>query len=363
MPRIAIVYLAFYFQPEYINRMVAALQQNTYPRERIELIIVCNPHPTDPPIASYIEARVLPESGRTLPRITLIKNERNFGFAKGNNIGIAHALARGFDFIFLLNNDAYPASGAFEPLVSVMEADPSVVIAQPLLLLHQARELVNSSGNMIHFLGFGFCRDYRRRASELTLGAVVDIPYASGAALLVRASFIRNHGALDEDLLTYHEDLEWSLRARSRGYRVVLVRNAVAYHEYEFLRSIKKYFLMERNRFAVLLMYFKVPTLLTLTPAFILMEAGTFIFALIGGWWREKLRVYTYWFRPAHWRLWLRKRSRIQAARAVSDKALTRECTGRIEFQEAAAMHPLVRFVGNPFFSTYWGVVRRCMWW
>ena len=62
----------------------------------------------------------------------------------------------------------------------------------------------------------------------------VEIPYASGAAMLVKSDVVRDIGLLDADLFMYHDDLDWSLRARLRGHRIVLSAKSVVYHRYEF---------------------------------------------------------------------------------------------------------------------------------
>lgn len=355
--------MSFHCEP-YIPLVLPAVEKLTYPKDRIEWVIVDNPHPTHGASVPFLEKEVMPKSGITLPKVTILANKENLGFAGGNNVGVEYAIAKGFEYVFFLNNDAYPAADCFEQLVRVTEKDAGIGIAQSLILLHQEPTKINTSGNAIHYMGFGFCNDYKKEFHKESYPPVMEIPYASGAAMLMRTSLLKEIGGWDTDLFLYHEDMELSLRSRMlAGKRVVLVRDAICFHAYEFSRSIQKYFWMERNRFAVWLMYLRPWTLLLIAPATIAMELGQFAFSFMRGWWREKLKVYSYWLQPSSWMLWLRKRKIIQQKRIVGDRPLAQFFVGRILFQEEAVEHPLLKYVANPVFAAYWWVVRKLIWW
>lgn len=361
-PKIAIVYLSFHCEP-YIDAVVDALEKLTYPKDRVAFVIVDNPHPEYGSSAPYLTEHVLPKSGVTLPETVLIANETNLGFADGNNKGVEWALAHGYDYVYFHNNDAFMDPGCLEPIAATMERDASIAIAQSFIRLYPDTERINSAGNALHFLGFGYCMQYKKRADEVVLPPVKDIPYASGAAMMVRSSFMRDHGAWDGDFFLYHEDTDFSLRARTREYRVVLVRDSVMYHQYEFKRSVSKYFWMERNRWAILLLYYRWLTLLLIAPALIAVELGTLPIAFIKGWWRERLRSYAYWARPKNWKLWFVKRGVTQRSRTVGDRVILAHTTGRILFQESDIDSALLRYVANPVLSAYLWVVRKIVFW
>ena len=90
--------------------VISALERLTYPKDRVEFVIVDNPHPQYGPSARYIEETIMPKSGVTMPKVTLIANSANLGFAGGNNVGIKYALDNGFDYVCLHNNDAFVAA-------------------------------------------------------------------------------------------------------------------------------------------------------------------------------------------------------------------------------------------------------------
>ncbi len=362
-PKIAIIYLSFHCEP-YIEDVVSSLKKITYPKDKLEFVIVDNPHPKHGPSVRYIEDNVMPLSGNELPHTTLLAQKENLGFAGGNNAGVDWAIEHDFDYVFFHNNDGFLAANAFEPLVEAMEGDKNIGLAQSLMLLHPETDLINSDGNMFHYLGFGYCNNYRMKYRDITYPKVKEVPYASGAALMVSTEMIKKFGTWDNDFFLYHEDLEWAFRLRAAGYKIALVSDSIFYHKYQFSRSITKFYWMERNRYGVMLMFFRWPTLLLLLPMALALEIGLWIFAFKGGWADKKKEVYQYWLKSSSWKLWLKKRKYIQKIRKVSDRYLLSYSVPGIYFQEKAMDNPLLKYIGNPVMKVYyWVVVKRLVWW
>lgn len=361
-PRVAIIYLSFHCEP-YIEAVASALEKITYPKDRVELVIVDNPHPEFGSSFRFLEEKIMPLSGNRLPRVTLIANEQNLGFAGGNNVGVKYALDNGFDYVFLHNNDAFVAPNFLDPLVEAMEKDKQIGAAQSLLMLYPEKEMVNSAGNVLHYLGFAYCWGYRRKITDLSLPAIKEIDYASGAALLLRADLLKKYGGLDEDFFLYHEDLEYCYRLKCLGYKIVLVRDSLVYHQYEFKRSISKYFWLERNRYAMMLMFFKWKTLFLLAPMGLLAELGLLIMSWRSGWFGERMKMYRYWLKRENWRLWLVKRRRIQGLRKISDKELLKGAVSEILFQEEEVASPVLKYLGNPVMRGYWRLTKHLIFW
>lgn len=363
LPKIAIVYLSFHCEP-YIDDVVSALKKISYPKDKLELVIVDNPHPEHGHSVRYIQDHVMPLSGNEIPHVTLLPQKENTGFAGGNNVGADWAVEHGFDYVFFHNNDGFVATNAFEPLVEAVQKDEKIGIVQSLMLLHPETELVNSTGNSFHYLGFGYCDDYRNKIKDLDLPAIKEVSYASGAAFMISTELIKKYGAWDHDFFLYHEDLEWSFRIRAAGYKIVMVKDSVFYHKYQFARSITKFFWMERNRHAIMLMFFRWPTLLLLAPMAIVLEGGLWLFSIINGYADKRWDVYKYWVKPKHWKLWLKKRRRIQKTRVVSDRFLLKFSVAGIYFQEKEMANPLLKYIGNPMMKLYhFIVVKLLIWW
>ncbi|MDD5043058.1 MAG: glycosyltransferase family 2 protein [Patescibacteria group bacterium] len=295
------------------------------------------------------------------PEAILIESRENLGFAGGNNIGIKRALDDGADYIYLLNQDTIVEKGWLGEAIKVAEADQGAGAVQSLLLLHPERERINSWGNEIHFLGFGYAGGYRQlNHSNLKL-EVKEITYPSGAAVLIKAGVLKEVGLFNPLFFMYHEDLDLGWRMRLGGFKILLAPNSVVCHKYEFSRSIKKYYFMERNRFWVLIQNYKWPTLILFFPAWLVMNIGLLFSSWRGGWLKEESRVGWYYLKARHWRILLADRKTVQAKRKIKDRKILKFFTGKIDFQEVA--NPLVRFILNPVFNLYFQFCRLIIWW
>jgi GT2 family glycosyltransferase len=239
-------------------------------------------------------------------------------------------------------------------LIEIMNARSNVAAAQPLLVLHDEPELVNTAGNQLQFCCFGFCGDYRRPVAELGLdGAPRSVPYATGAALLLRMAALDRVGDFDPLLFLYHEDLDLQVRLRQAGYDCVLVPTSVVRHKYSASFSAAKYVWIERNRIMVLIKDWPLSLLVAAAPALAAAELAVLAFAARGGWLWPLARGYGDVAR--HLGTLLAARRRVQRARSPEATDLGVLSAG-IHFE--GFDHALLTRVANPLLSLYWRMVR-----
>ncbi len=360
-PRVAVL-MVMYNAQSYLGDCFSSLVNTDYPPDRWHVMVVDNASSDD----TVAQLNFWKSHFQKLSiAMDIIESKENTAFAGGNNVAAAHAQQFNPDYLVLLNQDTVVNANWLKELVAAGESNNKIGIAQSLLLLHPQTNLINSLGNEIHFLGFGFSRGYRDPLSSITYNleprTYPEIPYASGAAMLVRNSLYQQIGLFDEKYFMYHEDLDLCWRARLKGWRVVLAPKSVVYHKYSFSKSITKYYFMERNRFITMLQNYHFLTLISLSPFLLLMELGLLFQAFRMGWWREKLRVYRYFFSQSVWHDILKKRKEVQNSRVISDKEATRLFTGCINYQEISS--PLLTYVANPFFSAVWWIIRGIIIW
>ncbi|MBI5221720.1 MAG: glycosyltransferase, partial [Candidatus Magasanikbacteria bacterium] len=134
-PKVAIIYLSFHCEP-YIDDVVSALKKMTYPKDKVELVVVDNPHPEYGLSMRYLSEHVLPLSDNELPHVTLLPQESNLGFSGGNNAGIQWAIDNNFDYVYFHNNDGFVAANFLEPIVEAMERDKNIGQIQSILMLY-----------------------------------------------------------------------------------------------------------------------------------------------------------------------------------------------------------------------------------
>lgn len=346
-PKVLVIVLT-YNAAEYLGDCLSSVARVQYPREFFKVLVVDNGS-TDGSV-EFMETN--------FPDIEIIVNDTNLGFAGGNNVGMRYAIDHGFDFAYLLNQDTVVDANFINEAVAVAQTDTRIGAVQSKLLLHDKPELINSRGNMIHYLGFAFAGGYLEQDRQLEIS---EIAYASGASCLLRVSALKEVGVFNDSFFMYHEDTDLGWRFWLAGWRVVLAPKSVVYHKYEFSRSIKKFYFMERNRTTVLLQNYKMATMFVIAPALFVMNGAMLINSIINGWWKEELSAYAYFINTLVWKNILATRRTVQALRKQKDRDVISRFTGRIEFQDVDS--PLLHFVVNPVFNAYWWVIKRIIWW
>ncbi|KKU12292.1 MAG: Glycosyl transferase family 2 [Parcubacteria group bacterium GW2011_GWC2_45_7] len=379
-PKVGIILINY---KDYAKRFLAdcrdSLRLIDYPKDKYVVYIVDNA--TSPETRAYLQ--------EIYPEAVVIPNLENSGWGGGNNLGIEQSFKDGCEDVVLANMDvivhkdwlkelvsaAYSDSGqaTTESGLATNPSDSKIGIAQSKLLLwpvgSDGVQRINSLGNEIHFLGFGYCRGYGEEnrdvsnfvTQSLETSHFPDIPYASGASMYVKGEVFRKIGLCNPAFFMYHDDLEICLKAKCAGYRVVLAPASVMWHKYEFGRSVRQIYYMERNRLITVLEFYKISTLILLAPMFSVMELGLLGSSLAGRYDKAKLRSWAYFWHFDNWKKIFQERRRIQRLRTIKDSELMRDFTGKILFQEIA--NPVLRYFVNPVFNAYWQVAKRLMWW
>ena len=148
----------------------------------------------------------------------------NAGFAVGIALGAKHALARGADLVWILNNDTLIAKGCLQALVTASEAEPEAGFLSPVIL--------HSDSGAVWFAG-GEVDPRTLRVRHMTArrsDQPFDTGFVTGCAMLVRRTAFERCGAPDAGLFMYFEDVDWCLRGRAAGLRSVVVPGAEIRH-------------------------------------------------------------------------------------------------------------------------------------
>ena len=187
---------------------------------------------------------------RRFPRITVIENGSNLGFAAGNNVGISHLMRGNAAYVLLLNNDTEVAPDFLSVLVEEGENRPEVGVLGPKIYYYDPSNVIWSAGGRVDRYG----RARHLLVDEVDDGApqpVVDVDYVTGCAILVKRQVIERVGVLNERFFIYFEETEWCARARRAGFRVLYVPRSHVWHKIEQTarnQSRRYLYLMARNR-------------------------------------------------------------------------------------------------------------------
>lgn len=168
------------------------------------------------------------------PQVRVITLDRNYGFAEGYNQALTGLT--GYDYYLLLNSDVEVTPGWLRPLREYMDSHPDCAACQPKLRAEWDRtmlEYAGGSGGFIDRDGYPFCRGRLFGVAEKDSGqydTVTDIFWATGAALMIRATDWHEAGGLDGRFFAHNEEIDLCWRLRARGRRIVCVPESVVYH-------------------------------------------------------------------------------------------------------------------------------------
>jgi GT2 family glycosyltransferase len=283
--------------------------------------------------------------------VTLLEPGSNTGFTGGCNLGAA---ATDSAYLAFVNSDALVEPDALAELMTVA-ARPEVGIASASLRLAETPELLNSAGNPVHVLGLSWSGHLGEPAAQFP--AERRVTSATGAAFAVRREVWKALGGFTERFFAYSEDADLSLRCWQQGWEVHYVPTAVVAHHYEFSRNTAKFYLLERNRLAMVLSLYEGRTLALLSPALLTFELAMLAVAVVNGWLPAKLRGYRWLVAE---RRWLGEHRReVQGARRRRDRDLAELLTAR--FDQSVLPLPAGGGLLNAVMNGYWSLVRRLL--
>jgi GT2 family glycosyltransferase len=226
---------------------LAALVQSDYPHHAT---LIVDDASTDG-VPATVAARY--------PDVTLLRNASNQGFAYSANRGIAEAIARGADFVFLLNNDAIVAPDTVRLLVAAITATPAAAAVMPTIYYYDRPDVIQSTGMRLDRNAGLSIHIGEWEPDRGQFAAVADRDALNGCAMLIRRSAWNTVGPFWEQFFAYYEEADWCVRARDRGYRLLHVPQGRVWHHggasfnhasarfyYLFFRN--QLFFIQRNR-------------------------------------------------------------------------------------------------------------------
>ncbi|MBN1964527.1 MAG: glycosyltransferase family 2 protein [Anaerolineae bacterium] len=175
--------------------------------------------------------------GERFPWVTLLAQEGNIGFTRGNNVGLEAAQGR---YVLLLNPDTVVHGDALNVLVDYLDAHPLVGIAGPRVL--------NSDGTtqstrrrfptaLTAIFESTWLQGYAPRrvldrfyVTDQPDDGTFEVDWVQGCALMARRAVYEQIGPLDPGYVMFSEELDWCKRAKEAGWRVAYVGGARITH-------------------------------------------------------------------------------------------------------------------------------------
>ncbi len=261
-----------------------------------DAILVIDNHSTEDPTDFLIDRYA---------SLRIIRTNQNLGVAGGRNIGIRHAIDNKFDYVLLIDNDAYAAPQFLTNLVHAIEKYPDTAIVGPKIYMEHDKKRIWRVGctswkwTYLH-AGFiilnRFCRflkksppgwiDTGRGEDQKDTGQFDierDISFQIGCAQLIRTDVFKQIGLLDTEFSPYgSEDIDFCDRLIRHGWKIKYIPEAICWHRAKksfknnytrnFMNTRNILLLARKNLHPLYFAFLFIPDFLFLTIPLMLME-------------------------------------------------------------------------------------------
>ena len=195
------------------------------------------------------------------PEAKLVRSADNLGFAEANNMGMRYALDKGYDYVYLLNQDAWLAPSTLGTLVAASGAHPDFAVLSPLQMTDGFKALDKQFGLLLKRwpvkpamtegeVGAPAMTEGGEGAPAMTEGGEGVMPGLTGHLLpvtrvmaahwLVPRKALETVGLFDPLFPIYGNDDNWCDRARYHGFKVGIVPDARAVHDRAYREEPKE---------------------------------------------------------------------------------------------------------------------------
>ena len=216
MSRILVITVT-YNAMKWVDRCFGSLRNSRHP---VDVFVVDNG--SSDGTAEYIRNH--------FPEVMLHCSGENYGFGKANNIGLEYALANGYDYVYLLNQDAWVFPDTFDRLLEAHDAHPEYGILSPVQMT-ASMERPDPRFKVK-------CLD--KELSAYASGRIYDVDFVMAAHWLVSRRCILSTGGFSPAFRHYGEDDNFIHRALWKGYKIGFLAGTYAVHDRE-LRSTPKH--------------------------------------------------------------------------------------------------------------------------
>jgi GT2 family glycosyltransferase len=168
---------------------------------------------------------------KEFPQCIVLPQSHNLGFPGGCNVGIKDALRRGAEYVVPLNNDTIVDPDFLQELVRVAEQNTEAAIVSPKIYFYDSPDRFWWAGGS-YSLWSGIPVHMGRKEKDTgQFDRERALDWATGCAMLIRASALREVGLFDERFFLNAEDLDLSVRIRRAGYQICYAPKAKLWHK------------------------------------------------------------------------------------------------------------------------------------
>jgi len=167
--------------------------------------------------------------------LILIKNNKNYGFTEGNNIGIKFALkTMNPDYILLLNNDTVVDKYFLNELVNTGGQNPEIGFLGPKIYYYEfndRNDVINFAGGKNNLWKFKPSNIGYKKLDKGQFDSNQEVDFVHGCCLLAKVQMINEIGLLDKEYFSYREENDWAMRGQKQGWKSVYVYKSKIWHK------------------------------------------------------------------------------------------------------------------------------------
>ena len=165
------------------------------------------------------------------PSVRFSQNSSNLGFGAANNIGFRYALDNSYDFVFLLNQDAYVYHDTLEKLFLSCKVTSSTSVVSPLHLNYEGSEI---ESGCLQFIKEGIELSWYNNMIKPDNRNLFKIDFINAAAWFIPISVLKKVGGFDPLFFQYGEDNDWVSRLSHKGYGLTIDIHSKICHKSNF---------------------------------------------------------------------------------------------------------------------------------
>lgn len=161
--------------------------------------------------------------------VSFVKSRVNLRFGRANNLGIQYAIENGYEYVYLLNQDAWLYPETIQQLIDCQRKHPEYGILSPTQIKKDEKHFESiflsgvcprvMKGNLVEDLYFGQLQD------------IYEVPDVMAAHWLISGKCLKTVGGFSPFFPHYGEDDNYVNRTRYYGFKVGFVPKAKAVHD------------------------------------------------------------------------------------------------------------------------------------
>ena len=163
------------------------------------------------------------------PNVLFVQSEKNLGFGAANNIGLKYALDNNYDYVYLLNQDAWVMTNTFEKLIKISMGHPDFGLISPMQMNADLYHIdKNFCNGLFDYQNKNYINDlYNRNLKEI----YETTPFIMAAHWFLTKDCIKKVGGFSPTFTHYGEDNNYAHRIVYHGFKIGVTPQLKVVHD------------------------------------------------------------------------------------------------------------------------------------